>query len=158
MKTLSIPILIMLFAGVVFSSDSLKTYHTGPRIGVIYFSADSIGSVKINPVSTLFGWHFEHRFPGGENRINGVVEFIPMVAGFESGKFFPTLSMLIGVRFPNRFHFGAGPNVTVVSTSVVIAAGYNHQSGPLSIPFDFAIALHKQDFRLSFSTGFNLPE
>lgn len=157
MRMTTIILLSLIFCSTAYS-DPARTNHSGPRVGVVYFSADKIDDVEINHVASLFGWQVEHRYAGGENKISGIVEFIPLVAGVESGLFLPTISVLIGIRFPNGFHLGAGPNISLAGSSIVLGAGYNYQADELNIPLDFAFAVHKQEFRVSFSTGFNLPE
>ncbi|KAA3618294.1 MAG: hypothetical protein D8M58_20540 [Calditrichaeota bacterium] len=107
---------------------------SGPRIGFSYLSESfrntinrKVG-VSLEPFMAQFGWQFEKRFFTISTGATAVSEWVALIGGFEQEKFLPSLSWLIGMRSADGFEFGAGPNVSLSGTSVVIAAGVTVQS------------------------------
>ena len=124
----------------------------GPRIGVTMLSAGTSASYLEEkgkrPLLTQFGWQFEGRLFTVEN-ISGIVEFVPMVGGFEQGLFIPSLSALIGIRSGENMpvEFALGPNFSVSADNhgnrkgfagVVIAVGTSLKKGNVYFPINLA--------------------
>ncbi|MDH4070096.1 MAG: hypothetical protein OEV30_06700 [Ignavibacteria bacterium] len=135
---------------VIFSERNLS----GPRLGITYIAGSdesqliqALKSKGIGRVISQFGWHFEHRLTPASGGPSFVIEWVPLIAGVEYGKFIPSLTLALGVRLPNGFEFGLGPNVLVTkaitdqapdtfSTSLVMAFGKSFDFGGVSIPLN----------------------
>jgi hypothetical protein len=142
-----------------------KPYNlSGPRIGVSYLSQDFINTVKrrhnitLTPLVAQFGWQFEQRFFSLRDGFTAVTEWIPLVGGFEQEKFLPSLSWMVGARTRDGFEFGAGPNVSLSGTAVVIAAGVTMGSGQVNFPINLAVVLSKSGPRFGLILGFNIKD
>ena len=109
-----------------------------------------------------FGWHFEWQVvpEGGGPQL--VVQMVPLVAGVEYGKFIPSATLALGVRFLNGFELGLGPNIVVTgtsgsdpaSTALVVALGKSIDYGGVSIPLNVAVAHNPEGTRASFIIGY----
>ncbi len=143
----------------------------GPRLGLTFIHGDGelVRSIKENKMDRLisqFGWHFEYQVSPKFNIGPAfVVQFIPLFGGVEYGKFVPSLTTAFGIRFPDGIEFGMGPNLavskdsygeTVLSSSLVLAAGLSIDYGGVSIPLNLAYAMSPKGNRASFIFGYAL--
>lgn len=138
------------------SSDFAKTKQKrfgGPRIGFTYIapgtSADYLEKQGKQPVITQFGWQFEGRIFTVDGGLSGIVEFIPLIGGFEQGMIIPSASLMIGLRggVKHSFEFAMGPNFSVVpnylghknaSVGLVVAAGTSFIRNNINFPVNIA--------------------
>jgi hypothetical protein len=140
---------------------------SGPRVGIIgvleadysrlyemsnYFSVEN----PIHPVLSTFGWQFETQFFAAPNGTAGLIEFIPLISGFEQGLFIPSLNMIFGLRTGEGLEVGVGPGVSLLGTGMIAAAGYNFRSDYLNIPINFAYVQGRESQRVVLTVGFNL--
>lgn len=136
--------------------------RSGPRFGFTFLGGSNTDSLRIkrnidvSPVITQFGWQFERQFASLEGGPVALNEWVFLVGGLDQGVFLPSLSWLVGVRFPNQFEFGIGPNVTPVGVSLAFSAGMTFKAGALAIPVNVALVPSKIGMRSSILTGFNL--
>ena len=136
--------------------------RSGPRFGVTFLGggvADTLRArhnIDVADVVTQFGWQYEYQFAGLEGGPVALNEWVLLVGGLEQGVFLPSLSWLVGMRFPNQFELGVGPNVTPAGVALALSAGMTFRSGALAIPLNFAIVPSKVGTRASILTGFNL--
>ena len=137
---------------------------SGPRMGVTYLSESFIDAIKekhnmdLNPVFLQFGWHFEHRFFSTRNGSTAVSEWILLIGGFEQEKFLPSITWLFGFRTQSGIEFGAGPNLSLSGTSVVIATGITLQFNEINFPINLAVATSKSGPRFTLLVGLNLRQ
>ena len=135
---------------------------SGPRIGVTYLSSSFRNSVSENidlePFIAQFGWQYEKRFFTVKSGATAVTEFVFLIGGFEQEKFLPSLSWLVGFRSKDGFEVGAGPNLSLSGTAVVIATGFTIQSGEINFPVNISLATSKSGPRFSLLFGFNIRE
>ncbi|MBD2722889.1 hypothetical protein [Hymenobacter armeniacus] len=132
----------------------------GPRVGVTFLSQGVRGKareegVEVGAVITQFGWQFESRLFRLPNGVSGLVEFVPLVGGLEQGRFLPSVSGLLGIRGAKGFEFGAGPNVTPLGASVVLALGTSIRSYGVNFPVNLAVVPGRDGMRVSLLVGFN---
>lgn len=143
----------------------------GPRLGLTFVHGDGelINTMKRNKMDRLvsqFGWHFEYQVrPTNSIGPLFVVQFIPLFGGVEYGKIVPSLTTAFGIRLPNGYEFGMGPNLvvskdsydeTVISSSLVVAAGISLDYGGVSIPLNIVYAISPRGNRASFVFGYSL--
>ena len=155
----------------------------GPRLGMSMLMGESALSRKfdsenMNNFISQFGWHFEYLVSPKTGGPSFVVEFIPLVAGVEYGKFIPSVSFMLGIRFENGFEFGMGPNLMLggsdlnnykdinyntnnydyyfesnngspLSTALVLAVGKTFSYGEVNLPFNLAYTISPVGDRLS---------
>ena len=81
-----------------------------------------------------------------------------LAAGFEQEKFLPSVSWLIGIRSAGGFEVGAGPNLSLSGSSLVVATGITLQSKEINFPINLAYATSQSGGRYSLLFGFNLRE
>jgi hypothetical protein len=136
--------------------------RSGPRFGITFLGGsltDTLRSrhnVDVSSVVTQFGWQFERQFASIEGGPVALNEWVLLVGGMEQGVFLPSLSWLVGVRFPNQFEFGVGPNITPAGVALAWSAGMTFRAGALAIPVNVALVPSKFGLRSSILTGFNL--
>ena len=136
--------------------------RSGPRFGFTFLGGsitDSLRSrrnVDVAHVITQFGWQFERQFASLEGGPVALSEWVFLVGGLEQGAFLPSLSWLVGIRFPNQFELGVGPNVTPAGVALAISSGMTFRAGALAIPVNIALVPSKIGLRSSLLTGFNL--
>jgi len=135
---------------------------SGPRIGATYLSESFRESVSDNinlkPFVAQFGWQYEKRFFTVKSGATAVTEFVALIGGFEQEKFLPSFSWLVGFRTNDGFELGAGPNLSLSGTAVVIAAGFTIQSGEINFPVNVSVATSKSGPRFSLLFGFNIRD
>ena len=170
--------LTLLFSSITSFSQSLEKPIElrernlgGPRLGLtfVHGSGELYKSLKENKMDRLisqFGWHFEYQVsPKKTVGPSFVVQFVPLFGGVEYGKFVPSCTTAFGIRFPDGIEFGMGPNLamskdsydkTIVSSSLILAAGKSIDYGGVSIPLNLAYAISPKGNRLSFIFGYAL--
>lgn len=144
-----------------------KNDMSGPRFGLTYVVgsgaiADRLEENDMERALSQFGWHFERRVTPKGGGPQFVVEAVPMVSGVEYGTIIPNLTMAMGVRFPDGWEFGIGPNVILtglegeddVQTSLVTAVGYSFQYSGVSLPVNLALATNPEGSRISLVFGY----
>ena len=132
----------------------------GPRVGVTmlnsqYYNRNVNDSLGVGPIISQFGWQFEWKYFETAGGSAGLFEFIPMIGGLDQGLFIPSANALVGFRTGKGWEIGCGPNVSVVGTGFVIAAGYTFKSGYMNFPVNFAITPGKNQTRFSILIGWN---
>lgn len=176
---LAITIAVALFAAqspVLFAqtsdSDQTVTFSRrnlgGPRLGITYVYGDtklgrSLDLHRMGRQLSQFGWHFEYQVIPDGNGPQFVVQFTPLVAGVEYGKFIPGATVAMGVRFPTGWEFGLGPNVVATTdhvspTSLVVAFGKSINYGGVSIPLNLVYATNPDGHRVSFIIGYAIAK
>lgn len=134
--------------------------RSGPRLGVAYLTRGSETAKQLNkpfyPVTTLFGWQFEHPFDMGPDFPTVVSEVVLLVGGLEQNVVLPSATWLIGVRQTNGFEVGVGPTITGSGTQVAVAAGVTHHFSAVNVPVNVAVAPARKGVSLSLTAGFNM--
>ena len=136
--------------------------RSGPRFGFTFLSGTITDTLRIkrdidvSSVITQFGWQFEHQFAGVEGGPVALNEWVFLVGGLDQNVFLPSISWLIGVRFPNQFEVGVGPNITPAGVALAFSGGMTFRAGALAIPVNVALVPSKIGMRSSILTGFNL--
>ena len=140
---------------------------SGPRFGMTYIMGSGdlkqrLETKDMGRAMSQFGWHFERQVipEGGGPQL--VVQAVPLVAGVEYGKFIPSATLALGIRFMNGIEFGLGPNVMVTGTkkddvaktALVIALGKSINYGGVSIPINVAYASNPEGDRVSLILGY----
>lgn len=115
----------------------------GPRMGFISYTGElrdiitnpkSKGGYDMFPVMFQFGYQFEKQYLN-EGKVQALFEFIPMVTGLDQGHFFPSLTVLHGVRSNTKgWEFGFGPSVNFTS----LANGYYDNNNQWHLQEDWA--------------------
>lgn len=185
MKTRSLCGILLVAAGLFVTISARLTAQTepsqkpvafternlsGPRLGITFIPGDgdivrALESKGIGRVISQFGWHFEHQLTPHGGGPSFVIEWIPLVAGVEYGKFIPSLTLALGIRLPNGFEFGLGPNILatkaiteqsedVFSTALVIAVGKSFDFGGVSIPVNLAYVKSPMGARIGLIFGY----
>jgi hypothetical protein len=133
--------------------------RSGPRLGVAYLTRGSETAKQLNkpfsPVTTLFGWQFEHPFDVGPELPTVVSEVVLLVGGLEQNLVLPSATWLIGVRQANGVEFGVGPTITGAGTQIAFAGGITHHFSMVNVPINVAVAPARKGVSLSLTAGFN---
>lgn len=143
------------------TSPTVQVKRSGPRFGMTWLGGgitDSLRvkhSVDVQAVITQFGWQYESQILSMQGGPVAVNEFVLLVGGLDQGAFLPSLSWMVGIRTPNNFEFGVGPNVTPVGVALAMTAGVTFRAGALAIPVNVAVVPGRVGTRLSLLTGFN---
>jgi hypothetical protein len=141
---------------------------SGPRFGMTYVTGNGklhqdMKEEGMGRTLSQFGWHFEHQVIPEGGGPQFVVEFVPMIAGVEYGKFIPSGTLAMGVRLPSGFEFGMGPNLLAtrddndnpsVNTALVVAIGKSFDYGGVSVPINLAYATNPDGNRVSVIFGY----
>lgn len=98
----------------------------GPRMGFIAFTGQqgtqllrtkNQGGYDLTPIMFQFGYQFEKQYLN-EGNFQALFEFIPMITGLEQGKFFPSVTILNGLRSNiSGWEFAFGPTFSFDSKS-----------------------------------------
>jgi hypothetical protein len=140
----------------------------GPRFGVTYVAGDTelyeaLQRQDVGRVISQFGWHFERQVIPDGGGPQFVVQFVPMIAGVEYGKFVPGATLAMGIRMPSGWEFGLGPNIVASKdeydevkgrTSLILALGKSLNYGDVSIPINFAVSTSPEGNRYSLVFGY----
>jgi hypothetical protein len=141
---------------------------SGPRFGVTYVAGEGelyqeLERQDIGRVVSQFGWHFEKQVIPDGGGPQFVVQFVPMIAAVEYGKFVPGMTLAMGIRMPGGWEFGMGPNMvatknemdnTKVRTSLILALGKSINYGGVSIPINLAMSQAPEGNRYSLIFGY----
>ena len=154
----------------------------GPRIGATYVDygtvRDYLNSENKSPVITQFGWQFETRLFTAEDGTSALLEFIPLIGGFDQGLFLPSISILSGLRNATdakmSLEFAVGPNFsitknwennTAASVGLIIAVGTTIKKSNINFPINLVFVPsvgekhdgkdYKTGWKLSLIFGFN---
>lgn len=94
----------------------------GPRMGFVAFTGPSAAQYKRSkndggydafPVMFQFGYQFEKQYLN-EGNFQALFEFIPMITGLDQGNFFPSLSIMNGLRSNvSGWEFAFGPTFSI---------------------------------------------
>jgi hypothetical protein len=138
----------------------------GPRLGVTYIIGGGDGQLVdkmkkkgIGTTISQFGWHFEYQIIPEGGGPQFVIQAIPFLGGVEYGTVIPSLTVAMGIRLPDGFEFGMGPNVVAtgekgVATALVGAIGKSFNYGGVSIPINIAFATSPNGNRVSLVFGY----
>ncbi|MGH3378226.1 MAG: hypothetical protein ACRDP6_26200, partial [Actinoallomurus sp.] len=146
----------------LFYGTEDSTRRSGFRFGLVFLggripeTAAALTQRHVGTVVSLFGWDFQHqlgRNPGGPQPI---MDLVFGLGGLEQGLALPTVSTVIGLRMPNDFEFGIGPNFSAVGPALVLAAGFTRHMGSVNVPIDLAVVPSALGTRVSLTTGFNV--
>ncbi len=142
---------------------------SGPRFGLTYVGIKPELKKLLPPgeefhrVISQFGWHFEHQIAPEGGGPQFLLQFVPMVAGVEHGFFIPNATFAVGIRLPNGFEAGIGPNIQLpknlesggnVTSALLVAVGKTFDFGGVSIPVNIAYAINPNGNRVSFVLGY----
>ncbi|MBU1636625.1 hypothetical protein KKC97_03065 [bacterium] len=141
-----------------------KRNLSGPRLGVTYVTSDNalsryLETKEIGQQISQFGWHFEHQIIPKGGGPQFVLQLTPLVGGVEYGKIIPGVTGAMGIRFPNGFEFGLGPNVTAGTgetspTALMIGIGKSFNYGGVSIPLNIVYVTNPDGARVSAIIGY----
>ena len=137
----------------------------GPRLGATYVVGQNtltkeLRQKNIGSFISQFGWHFEYQIIPRGYGPSFVIQFVPLVGGVEYGQLIPSATLAMGIRFPNGFEFGMGPNAIVTDkgfkSALVVAVGKSINYGGVSIPLNLAFATNPDGNRISFIFGYSI--
>ena len=157
-----------------FAKKKLKKFE-GPRIGATYINngtvRDYLDSENKSPVITQFGWQFETRLFTAEDGTSALLEFIPLIGGFDQGLFLPSISILTGLRNATdakmSLEFAVGPNFsitknwenkTAASVGLIIAVGTTIKKSNINFPINlvFVPSVGERHDGKDYETGWKL--
>jgi hypothetical protein len=145
----------------------------GPRLGISYVTGKGdlwhrLNDERIGRSISQFGWHFEYQVIPEGGGPQFVVQLVPLIAGVEYGKFIPSGTLAMGVRFPNGIEFGLGPNILLVGknsngespakTALVLGIGKSFNYGGVSIPLNLVYATNPDGNRVSIIFGYAIAK
>jgi len=134
--------------------------RAGPRFGVAYLTRGSETARRqgkpFSPLTSLFGWQFEHPFDLGPEAPTLVTELVLLAGGLEQNVFLPSATWLVGLRQTNGLEFGVGPTFTASGSQIAFAAGITEKLGVVNVPVNVAVAPARVGVALSLTAGFNL--
>ena len=138
----------------------------GPRLGMTLMDDQSIikldqalareGKPGVDRWVSQFGWEIEYRFFKTRKGLTAIADFIPLIGGLEQGMALPSANLLCGFRLRNGIEFGAGPNLSMGGTSLMVGTGYTFRLDGINVPINTAVGFGKDSRSYSFSVGFNL--
>lgn len=134
----------------------------GPRLGITYvYSGKILDELKrrnFGEMMSQFGWHFEYQIQPQSGGPSFLIETVPMIGGVEYGTVIPHVSLLMGIRLPNGFEIGLGPNALftpdTVFSSLVIAIGKTFSYNDVNLPVNLAFSTSPQGARASLIFGY----
>ena len=136
----------------------------GPRLGVTVITGENslsryLDTKNIGRQISQFGWHFEHQIIPKGGGPQFVLQLTPLVGGVEYGKIIPGVTGAMGIRFPNGYEFGLGPNVTAGTgetspTALMIGVGKPFNYGGVSIPLNLVYVTNPDGSRVSVIIGY----
>ncbi len=138
-------IIILCVFALTIQANAQVEKLAGPRFGFTYITDGSLmynlnqlpNISDANPLIAQFGWQFERQFMN-TGKTAGIVEFIPLIGGFEQGLFLPSFSTLVGIRKNNGFELAIGPNISLSGVGMVLGTGFNIKSGNINFPINIA--------------------
>ena len=157
-----------------FAKKRMKKFE-GPRIGATYVDygnvRDYLDSENKSPIITQFGWQFETRLFTAEDGTSALLEFIPLIGGFDQGLFLPSISILTGLRNATdakmSLEFAVGPNFSITrnwekevapSIGLVIAVGTSIKRSNINFPINlvFVPSVGEKHDGKDYETGWKL--
>ena len=157
-----------------FAKKKMKKFE-GPRIGATYINygtvRDYLDLENKSPVITQFGWQFETRLFTAEDGTSALLEFIPLIGGFDQGLFLPSISILTGLRNATdakmSLEFAVGPNFSITrnwekevapSIGLVIAVGTSIKRSNINFPINlvFVPSVGEKHDGKDYETGWKL--
>lgn len=145
----------------------------GPRLGISVVTGNGdlwqrLEDEKMGRSISQFGWHFEYQVIPEGGGPQFVVQLVPLIAGVEYGKFIPSGTLAMGVRFPNGIEFGLGPNILLIGkndmgkspakTALVLGIGKSFNYGGVSIPLNLVYATNPDGNRISVIFGYAIAK
>ncbi|MBI5464103.1 MAG: hypothetical protein HY966_04010 [Ignavibacteriales bacterium] len=138
----------------------------GPRLGVTFVTGSTlVNKLREKNIGTLlsqFGWHFEYQVVPEGGGPSFVIQFVPLVGGVEYGTLIPSVTLAMGVRFPEGFEFGLGPNLLLTTegakSALVMSVGKSFKYGGVSIPLNLVYATNPDGGRISFVFGYAIAK
>jgi len=139
----------------------------GPRLGVTFLHArgelkERLDKNNIGALVSQFGWHFEYQVVPETVGPSFVIQFVPLAGGVEYATIIPAATLAFGIRFPEGFEFGMGPNIVLTdkgfSPALVVAVGQSFQYGGVSIPLNLAVATNPEGLRVSLIFGYAIDK
>ncbi|MHC4252946.1 MAG: hypothetical protein ACYS9X_27830 [Planctomycetota bacterium] len=87
--------------------------NTGWRMGGFVVGGPSVDKMLDNKTLdskflSAFGYQFQREYGMGETK--GLLDVIPLVMGLDQSLFIPSVSVVVGLRFPNGLEVGLGPH------------------------------------------------
>ena len=157
-----------------FAKKKLKKFE-GPRIGATYINygtiRDYLEGENKSPVITQFGWQFETRLFTAEDGTSALLEFVPLIGGFDQGLFIPSFSILTGLRNATdakiSLEFAVGPSFSisrnlekeaVPSVGLIIAVGTSIKKSNINFPINlvFVPSIGQKQNGKNYETGWRL--
>lgn len=136
----------------------------GPRLGFTYIApggklAQSLTNNGMKNLLSQFGWHFEYCVVPEGGGPSFVVEFVPLLAGVEYGKFIPSATLGLGIRLPDGLEFGLGPNLMLVgegnnATALMMTIGKSFSYGGVNLPVNLVWVTNPDGNRFSLIFGY----
>jgi hypothetical protein len=140
----------------------------GPRMGITYLPGNTelvqkLGEHGIGSTISQFGWHFEWQVVPSIYGPSFVIELVPLLGGVEYSKVIPSITLAMGVRLPNGFEFGMGPNVffggeDVLHSSLVVVLGKTFNYGGVNLPINLAYITNPAGNRVAFIFGYAISK
>ena len=157
-----------------FAKKKLKKFE-GPRIGATYINngtvRDYLEGENKSPIITQFGWQFETRLFTADDGTSALLEFVPLIGGFDQGLFLPSISILTGIRNATdakmSIEFAVGPNFSITrnwenkvapSVGLVIAVGTSIKKSNINFPINlvFVPSVGEKHDGKDYETGWKL--
>ncbi len=85
-------------------------------------------------VFTQFGWQFEYVVVPKGRGPSYAIEFLPLIAGVEYGRFIPSGTLTMGIRAAGGFEFAVGPTVLPWKAALSIQTGTSIHFDETNIP------------------------
>jgi len=139
----------------------------GPRLGITYILGDGklyqdVKAHDMDRIISLFGWHFEHQIIPEGGGPQFVIQVVPMIGGVEYGLVMPVTALAMGVRFPNGFEFGMGPELRLseegLETALVVGIGKTFDYSGVSIPVNLVFTRNNDGVRVSTIFGYAIQK
>ena len=171
LKNLTIGLCLLASCISVFAQEKADPIKlAGPRFGftaVTGAAAETMKGFGLSPFMSQFGWQFETRYFQTESGYQGLIEFVPLVAGLESRQSSVSVNLLVGFRTPNGLEIGVGPNFAArglfseapsFSRSIVYAIGHSFRIDDVNIPVNLVFSPTPTGSRITALVGFNIRQ
>ncbi|MFZ1730903.1 MAG: hypothetical protein WBQ23_00605 [Bacteroidota bacterium] len=139
----------------------------GPRLGLTFIPgggklSKELEKEGIRNIVSQFGWHFEWQVVPEGGGPQFVVQFVPLVAGVEYGKFLLSTTLGLGIRLPSGIEFGLGPNLLFAgqgaSTALMATIGKTFNYSGVSIPINLVWVTNPDGNRLGIVVGYAIAD
>ncbi|MGB2868734.1 MAG: hypothetical protein WBD36_09795 [Bacteroidota bacterium] len=135
---------------------------SGPRVGMTLLTGSDADKLKndfsAGPLVSQFGWQFETQLFDSKEGISGLSEWVALVGGVEQGVLLPSISWLVGIRFPSGPELAVGPMLSLSGAALVIGGGTTLQTSSFNFPINGALVLAKGGTTFSILVGFTTRE